>query len=83
MDESSGASPNHMRWDLGDAQIYQQPHRANSGPVDMDTNPREGVAWDQVTGHDRVVEDLTVHRDTGLATQGNNPGMDHTPLQDV
>ena len=83
MDESSGASPNHMRWDLGDAQIYRQPHRANSSPVDMDANPWEGVAWDQVTGHDGVVEDLTVHRDTGLATQGNNPGMDHTPLQDA
>ena len=83
MNGSSRASPNYMRWDLGDAQIYQQPHRVDSGPVGMDANPREGVARDRVTSHNGAVEHLTVHRDKGPATRGNDPGMDRTPLQDA
>ena len=59
-----------MRWDLGDAQIYQRPHRMDSGPVGMDAGPREGVAWGRVTSYNGAVEDLTVHQDKGPATQG-------------
>lgn len=82
MNGSDGVLRSRMRWDLGAAQAYRL-HRADGSPTNVNVNPQGEAARDRAMNRSGVVEDPTVHRDKAPVTQGDDPGMDHTPLQDA